>query len=236
MPFLPLHDLNRVRNIQFQRVTVGLIGLCVIVFLWQLTLGEDDFTRAILSYGSIPAALFDHVVRPPQISRGPDEMTLITSLFLHGGWSHLIFNMLFLWVFGDNVEDAIGHLRFLAFFLLCGAIAQFTDAMMDRGVMIPTIGASGAISGVLGAYFILYPRARLLVLALSFLPLRIPAWVAILGWLGQDLYFGLLGGNAAGGVAWWAHIGGFAAGALLIIPVRRRRVEPFGHDRGPWTD
>ncbi len=234
MPFLPLHDLNRVRNIQFQRVTVGLIALCVIVFLWQLTLSEDDLARAIFSYGSIPAALFDRIPRPPQIASVPDEMTLITSLFLHGGWPHLIFNMLFLWVFGDNVEDAMGHFRFLAFFLLCGAIAQFTDAAVDRGAVIPTIGASGAISGVLGAYFMLYPRARLLVLALSFFPLRIPAWVAILGWLGQDLYFGFLGGAGAEGVAWWAHIGGFAAGALLIIPFRRDGVELFGHARGPW--
>ena len=234
MPFLPLHDLNRVRKIQFQRVTVGLIALSVIVFLWQLTLSEDEFTRAILSYGSIPAALFDRVARPPQIARVADEMTLITSLFLHGGWPHLIFNMLFLWVFGDNVEDAMGHFRFLAFFLLCGAIAQFTDAAVDRGALIPTIGASGAISGVLGAYFMLYPRARLLVLALSFLPLRIPAWIAILGWLGQDLYFGFLGGAGAEGVAWWAHIGGFAAGAFLIIPFRRDGIELFGHARGPW--
>ncbi len=236
MPFLPLHDLNRVRNIQFQRVTVGLIALCVIVFLWQLTLSEHDFTRAIFSYGSIPAALFDRVSRPPQIARVPDEMTLITSLFLHGGWPHLIFNMLFLWVFGDNVEDAMGHFRFLAFFLLCGAIAQFTDAAVDRGALIPTIGASGAISGVLGAYIMLYPRARLLVLALSFFPLRIPAWVAILGWLGQDLYFGFLGGAGTEGVAWWAHIGGFAAGAFLIIPFRRDGVELFGRDRGPWDE
>ena len=234
MPFLPLHDSNRVRNIQFQLVTVGLIALCVIVFLWQMTLSEDDLTRAIYSYGSIPATLFDRVSRPPQITRVPDEMTLLTSLFLHGGWPHLIFNMLFLWVFGDNVEDAMGHFRFLAFFLLCGAIAQFTDAAVDRGALIPTIGASGAISGVLGAYIMLYPRARLLVLVLSFFPLRIPAWVAILGWLGQDLYFGFLGGAGTEGVAWWAHIGGFAAGAILIIPFRRDGVELFGQKRGPW--
>ncbi len=234
MPFLPLHDLNQIRHIRFQRVTVGLILLCIAVFLWQLTLSEVDGVRAIFAYGSVPAALFDRVARPPEFARVPDGLTLITSLFLHGGWMHLIFNMLFLWVFGDNVEDAMGHFRFLAFFLLCGAIAQFTDAAIDRAAVVPTIGASGAISGVLGAYVMLHPRARLLVLALSILPMRLPAWIAILAWFTQDLFFGLVGGEAAEGVAWWAHIGGFIAGAVLIIPFRRDGVKLFGHRPGPW--
>ena len=165
-----------------------------------------------------------------QLDNGAPLYTLVTSMFLHGGWLHLLGNMLFLWVFGDNIEGAMGTVRFAAFYLLCGLAAAAAQVATDPGSTTPVVGASGAIAGVLGAYARLYPRARvktLVFLGIFVTVIAIPAWVLLGVWFGLQLLSGLpqlgrLGGN--GGVAFWAHIGGFVAGLLLIGPMHNPRL------------
>jgi membrane associated rhomboid family serine protease len=149
----------------------------------------------------------------------PPVLTLVTSVFLHGSLLHLLGNMLFLWVFGDNVEDAMGHGRFLAFFLLCGAAASFAHALVDPESIRPLIGASGAVSGVVAAYLILYPRVKVWGLFLKGIPLKVPAYGAIGFWIALQIIAAFFGGDEA--VGWFAHLGGFAAGAALVFPMRR---------------
>ena len=151
--------------------------------------------------------------------------TLLTYMFLHGGLLHLAGNMLFLWVFGDNIEDAMGHRRFVAFFLLGGVVAGLAQALVEPGARVPIIGASGAIAAVLGAYLVLHPRAKILVPILIF-PVYLPAVLPLLFWIGFQVFTAMSGGG--GGVAWWAHIGGFVAGALLIVPFRHNSIPLFG--------
>ena len=167
---IPLHDQNPTRRFPF--VTIALIAVCVLAFLWQVGLGERALHREILGLGAIPALLTGDARLPPELYQVPAAVTLITSLFLHGGWFHLIGNMLYLWVFGNNIEDVLGHFRFTAFYLLCGVLATFAHVLNDPASQIPLIGASGAISGVLGAYIILYPHARVLTL----IPIFIIFW------------------------------------------------------------
>ena len=147
--------------------------------------------------------------------------TLFSYQFLHGGWQHLIFNMLFLWVFGDNIEDAVGHTRFIIYFLVCGVIGGLVHCFVNPSSLSPTIGASGAIAGVLGGYLLLYPRARLLVLAFGFIPVRLPALLVIGAFFTQDLLWGITGSSASQGVAVWAHIGGFVSGFIIIFLLRK---------------
>ncbi|MBM3559832.1 MAG: rhomboid family intramembrane serine protease, partial [Alphaproteobacteria bacterium] len=156
-------------------------------------------------------------------------LTLVTYQFLHGGFLHLLFNMLFVWVFADNVEDALGHGRFLLFWLVCGGIAGLAHAAVEPVSEVPMIGASGAVSGILGAYAVLYPRARILVLAFGVVPIRLPALLTILAWFLQDLLWATTGASGHEDVALWAHIGGFVAGAILVRPFRWRPVPA-----GPW--
>src|SRR5215470_4876303 len=159
-------------------VTIGIIVLCALVFLWQQTLHEPSATMAVYSYGVIPAALFHNGTLPPDIARIPPELTILTSMFMHGGWMHIIGNMLYLWIFGNNIEDVLGHVRFVLFYLLCGTAAALAQSLADTHSEIPMIGASGAIAGVLGAYLVLFPRAHVLVLIpLGFFTqlLRLPA-------------------------------------------------------------
>lgn len=155
----------------------------------------------------------------------PEWYTLLSMQFLHGGWLHLIGNMLFLWVFGNNIEDSMGHLRFLVFYLTCGVLAALTHIWMDPASPIPTVGASGAISGVLGAYLLLYPRARVwmaLPIIIYIYRFSLPAWVFLIYWIGIQLVSGMADQAGGGGVAFWAHVGGFVAG-LLLIPFFRRK-------------
>ncbi|NQV54822.1 MAG: rhomboid family intramembrane serine protease [Rhodospirillales bacterium] len=224
MAILPLRDDIDLKVINFQYVTVGIIITCVAVFLWQLSLGPEQ-EKAIYQFGTIPAVLFGTVKMPSELAIIPSFLTLFTSVFFHGGWMHLIFNMLFLWVFGDNVEDSMGHLKYLLFFLVCGALAALTHAILESGSTTPLIGASGAISGVLGAYLVLHPKARLLVLFMNIIPLRLPAAVVLIGWIG--LQFWSLSSGDKSNTAWWAHIGGFALGMILIVFFRRKSVPLF---------
>ncbi len=217
---IPLHDQNPTRRFPF--VTIALIVICVLAFLWQVGLGDRALHREILGLGAIPALLTGDARLPPELYQVPAAITLITSLFLHGGWFHLIGNMLYLWVFGNNIEDVLGHFRFTAFYLLCGVLATFAHVLNDPASQIPLIGASGAISGVLGAYIILYPHARVLTLIpifIIFWTVRLPAWLLLAIWFGMQLF----NAHAAGGgdgVAYWAHIGGFVAGIPLLFLFR----------------
>jgi membrane associated rhomboid family serine protease len=223
---IPLHDDNPTELRPW--LTGSLIAVCVAVFLWQLSLGPAQ-ERAILALGVIPAVLFDLRQLAPGLALVPPEATLITSMFLHGGWMHIIGNMLYLWIFGNNVEDAMGHLRFIVFYAVCGLAAAFAQALPNPDSTIPMIGASGAISGVLGAYLLLYPHARVLVgIPLGFIlhTMTLKAgWVLGFWFLLQSINALTAGGSP--GVAWHAHLGGFVAGLLLVPLFRRRGVRLF---------
>jgi membrane associated rhomboid family serine protease len=223
---IPLRDENPVRSVPW--VTWALLASCVLVFLWQISLGPPHFNRLIFGLGVIPAVLFGHAYLPPEIALVPPAATIFTSMFLHGGWLHLAGNMLYLWIFGDNVEDRLGRLRFLCFYLLCGVAAVFAQALPAPETRVPMVGASGAISGVLGAYLLLFPRARVLVLVpFGFIlkVVRMPAvWVLGL-WFAIQLLASLVAPQGEGGIAFRAHLGGFIAGLALVhvfLPRRRR--------------
>jgi len=224
---IPLRDDNPTERPPV--FTVLLIAACVLVFLWQLSLGKAQ-QRAILALGVIPSVLFGEKQLSPELALVPPELTILTSMFLHGGWMHLIGNMLYLWVFGNNVEDAMGHLRFLVFYVLCGAAAVFAQALPNPASTIPMIGASGAISGVLGAYLLLYPHARVLVgIPLGFVihTARLPALWVLGFWFVLQVVNTLLAAKGQGGVAWGAHLGGFVAGMALLPLFKRRGVRLF---------
>ena len=227
--FLPIHDKNPLRIVAFQLVTISIMLLCIGAFLWQLGLPQQAETQAVYAYGLVPSVLFNVNLLPAELNALPSELTLFSYMFLHGGWMHLLGNMLFLWVFGDNIEDSMGHLRFVVFYLACGLAAGLTHALMDPGSQIPLIGASGAIAGLLGAYLVLHPRVKVLVLVFSRIPLHLPAYLLILAWI-LFQFFSVWNTSDGDNIAWWAHIGGFIAGMILIIPMRYKRVPLF--DRG----
>ena len=213
---IPLHDDNptRIKPV----VTIILIVLCVLVFLWQSSLGPR-FEQALFSLGAIPAVIFGSKLLPAQLEIVPPWATVFTSMFMHGGWLHLIGNMLYLWIFGNNVEDAMGHVRFVVFYILCGVIAFFAQSLPAPESTVPMVGASGAISGVLGAYLLLYPRARVLVvipLGLFLYTTRLAAGWVLAFWFILQLISSALTATQQGGVAFGAHIGGFAGGMALI--------------------
>jgi membrane associated rhomboid family serine protease len=229
---IPLHDDNPTEIPPY--LTLGLIVACALVFLWQLSLGENT-DLAVYSLGAIPAVVLGHATLAPEISLLPPWTTVLTSMFLHGGWMHLLGNMLYLWIFGNNVEDAMGHVRFIVFYLLCGTAAVFAQALPNPESTVPMIGASGAISSVLGAYLMLFPHARVLValpLGLVLYTVRLrAAWV--LGfWFVLQLVSSLVTAEEeGGGVAWGAHLGGFIAGMLLVLVFRRRGIPLFAPAR-----
>ncbi len=228
MPFIPLHDKNPRVTIGLPWVTWGLIAACILVYLWQNSLGEAAAQRAAFSLGMVPAVLLGDAQLQPGLALVPEWATLVTYQFLHGDLLHLVFNLAFLWVFGDNIEDAMGHARFPVFYLLCGALAALAHGLADPGARIPVIGASGAISGVLGAYLLLHPTAKILVPVILFIPFYLPAYLLLILWIGFQVYSATLPGAAASGVAWWAHIGGFVAGIALIPLFRHRTVVSSG--------
>ncbi|GAB4515117.1 MAG: rhomboid family intramembrane serine protease [Sulfuricaulis sp.] len=214
-------------------LTIVFIVACSLVFLWQLSLGAN-FQAAVFSLGVIPATLLGGQSLPPELALVPPGITVFTSMFLHGGWMHLIGNMLYLWIFGNNVEDAMGHVRFVIFYLLCGVAAVFAQALPNAESTIPMIGASGAISGVLGAYLLLYPRAHVLVLIpLGFYmrTMQLPAMVVLGFWFVLQLVNSALADPGKGGVAFGAHIGGFVAGMVLLPLFKYRHVRLFAPSR-----
>jgi membrane associated rhomboid family serine protease len=231
--FIPISDDNTLRSIRFQWVTAALIAANILVFALE-ALGEGAGVQAtIASFALIPSELFQVQVfggsAPPEGGlQVPEWITLISYQFLHGGFLHLLSNMLFLWVFGDNVEDALGHLKFLVFYLLCGIAGGLAHAAFMPASPYPLIGASGSVAGVIAAYLMLHPRVRVWVLAFRFLPLRVAA-VWVLGfWALTQLVMVVIA--PVDGVAWWAHVGGMAAGAVLVLFMRRPGVPLF--DRG----
>ena len=202
--FFPLKDENPLKIIPYQFVTVSLIAVCVLVFLWQLTLNEDETQRLMLSYAINPAAVFGKASLPDYAPL-PAELTIFTSIFLHVGWIHLIANLVYLWVFGDNVEDSMGHIMYLGFFLVCGIAGGVLHAAVRSDYIIPTLGASGAVSVVLGAYLMLHPRVRVLALVFHVYPVYLPAYIVLGGWIALQVIMAVFDATL-GGVAWWAHI------------------------------
>jgi membrane associated rhomboid family serine protease len=254
---IPVHDVLPVRRTPW--VTYALIAVNFIVFLLTPAAQTTGVQSSSLSqvcrqeafyerYAAVPRELVHNQtpaeVPTGQVTRGPQgpgcliappsyhkipALSVLYSMFLHGGWLHLLGNMLFLWVFGNNVEDRLGRLRFALFYLFCGYLAAYGFALVNSGSVEPLIGASGAVSGVLGAYLVLYPRARVwsLVPFLLFVPLRLPAWLVLGLWfLLQWVYSAGVAVSSAGSVAYPAHVVGFVVGALLALPLRRpgRRV------------
>ena len=229
---IPLRDDNPSGTPQI--VTIAFIATCVLVFLWQLSFGAQGGQRIVYALGVVPASLLGQGQLPAELSLVPPWMTMFTSMFMHGGWMHLIGNMLYLWIFGDNVEDSMGHGRFVVFYLLCGVAAVLAQALPDPSSTIPMVGASGAISGVLGAYLLLYPHARVLVVipfGFYFHPMRIPAGLVLVLWFGLQLLSNVMAQPGQGGVAFRAHIGGFVAGMILIALFKQRQFRL----RLPWT-
>ena len=216
---IPLRDANPSSRTPW--VTFLLIGLNTLAFLYEVVLPESRLRQLIFTMGMVPARV---TVFPadPAITFGDAFLPLFSSMFLHGGWLHLIGNMWFLWIFGDNIEDRLGHLRYLLFYLVCGLGAGVAHTLFNLNSTMPTIGASGAVAGVLGGYLLLYPHARVLTLIPAFFlyMVELPAYIVLALWFVIQLFSGTasLGARdaSAGGVAWWAHIGGFLLGLALV--------------------
>lgn len=231
---IPLHDDNPTQITPI--VTMTFIGICVAVFLYQVNLPQEPAELFAFQYGAIPSVIFGHASLPEEARVGfPATLTLVTSMFLHGGWMHLLGNMLYLWIFGNNIEDVMGHAKFVVFYILSGILAALSHALTDPSSQIPMVGASGAISAVLGAYVLLFPRAHVLVLLPGIGMTRVAAGIVLGMWfLTQLISGGMSVGASGGGVAFFAHIGGFIAGMALIGLFKRRDVRFFSPGRSMW--
>jgi membrane associated rhomboid family serine protease len=211
----PIRDHNPSGRTPY--VTIALIAVNIAVFFWYFTtMGEAQINALLNQWGLVPARLM----------AGQGFETLLTHMFLHGGWMHLGGNMLFLWIFGDNLEDEMGHFWFLLFYLASGLAAAALQAGADLHSEIPMVGASGAIAGVMGGYLLLHPKARvdvLFIFVIFFRIFPIPAWIVLGLWLGIQVFSGVSTPSAEGGVAYWAHVGGFAGGLILTLPFWLRR-------------
>jgi len=226
--FIPLHDANRLRHIRHQYMTLAIIGLNVVAYLLTSSAGIEFSQAAAYGLGYIPSVNYNLAILPPELAMVPPSLTYITYAFVHNDLLHLGGNMLFLWVFGDNVEDALGHLRFLIFYLACTVAGAVAHGMVMPWSQMPLIGASGAVAGVVSAYFLLHPKVKLWVLMFARIPLRLPAYLVLATWIATQFLMILF--DTEGMISWAAHIGGIIAGAVLIIPLRRRGVPLF--DRG----
>ncbi len=233
--FVPIRDENRLRSITYQYVTVGLIAINIAVFVGlQLPdlLQSDICGQMVVAklFGVVPVEIFGTQATldgcsVPSFAWIPEPLTLISYQFLHGDVLHLLGNMLFLWVFGDNVEDALGHVKFLIFYLLCGIAGGLAHVFMTADPSAPLIGASAAIAGVVAAYLVLHPNVSVWVLVFRFFPLKIRAFWVLGAWVLMNVAFAILPVDPQ--VAWWAHVGGIVTGALLVLVLRRRGVPLF---------
>ena len=220
--FIPLHDANALKHIRVPYVTFGIIAINCLIYLFTTVATEDFVTAATIGLGYIPVTMFEDVIRPPTMDIVPGYATYITYAFLHADFWHLAGNMLFLWVFGDNVEDALGHFRFALFYVACAVAGAFVHGLVVPDSHAPLIGASGAVAGIVAAYLILHPRVKVWVLALGRVPLRLPAWILLALWvLFQFFMLAVMGEDE---VSWAAHVGGILAGAILVVLLRRRNV------------
>ena len=220
---IPLRDTIPSRSVPI--VNYLLIVVNALVFFYELTLGAD-LPYFITRYGIVPARFFNPQLFGADLF-GAAVLPLITFMFLHGGWFHFIGNMLYLWIFGDNVEDRVGHFRYLMFYVICGLASGLAQLFIYPSSPLPIVGASGAIAGVMGGYLLLYPFARVVTLFFFFFFVQIVE-VPALFFLGFWFVFQFLSGSFSlagegGGVAWWAHIGGFVCGALLVFPLLKKR-------------
>jgi membrane associated rhomboid family serine protease len=208
-----------------------LIGLNLLIFFFEATLDRRSFNLLLGQFGMVPSHLAALLAGSPRYSLLEVVLPFFTSMFLHGSWLHVIVNVWFLYIFGDNVEDYLGHFKYLVFYLLTGLIAMSTQVVVNFHSSLPTVGASGAIAGVLGAYFVAYPRARVLTwfFELLILVIWVPAWVILGYWFLFNFVSGTqtmlaVHGQNMGGVAFWAHVGGFVSGALLVKVFGERRL------------
>src|SRR5207249_4718260 len=218
---IPLRDVIPSRTTPY--ITVTIILLNAVAWLFEISLQQNDLNQFLYVYGVVPAQF--------------TWPTLITSMFLHGGWMHVIGNMWYLWIFGDNVEDRLGHAGYIIFYLLCGIVAAFGQIVIDPTSTLPTIGASGAIAGVMGAYFVLYPRSRVLTLVPLILwweMFELPAIVLLGFWFLMQLFSAAgsiavtAGSHGSGGVAFMAHVAGFVFGGVVVLALRQRPPRPWG--------
>jgi len=231
---IPLKDMSPRRSVPL--MTILLIIANVLVFFYQIGLTPRAGDAFIMTYGLVPAKIQMALAGSPHVTIGDALVPLFTCMFLHGGWLHILGNMWFLWIFGGNVEDRLGPLTFLLFYLVCGIASGITQAVFSWGSHIPSVGASGAISGVLGAYIVFFPYARILTLVplfIFFFTARIPAMIFIGLWFVVQFLSGVgtlgaTGAAASGGVAWWAHIGGFVLGVVLAGLVKGRPADIYG--------
>jgi len=231
--FVPLHDENTLKSIRFQFVTIALIVINVAVYVVSELNGVEQ--AVIAGFALVPKELFSTSLLPVETPDAlktfmvPERLTVLSYMFFHADVFHLAGNMLFLWVFGDNVEDAMGHVKFLIFYLACGVFAGMTHAWLTPDSDSPLIGASGAVAGVIAAYLMLHPRVRVWVLALKAIPLRISAAFALGLWILYQITMIALQmvGAELGQIAWGAHIGGLIAGAVLVVFFRRSGVPLF---------
>jgi rhomboid family protein len=214
---IPLRDVIPSRTTPY--ITITIIAINALTWLFELSLSRETLDAFLKLYGIVPAYF--------------QPATLITSMFLHGSWSHVIGNMWYLWIFGDNVEDRVGHGRFIVFYLLCGIIAAGAQILVDANSTLPTIGASGAIAGVMGAYFVLYPQSRVLTLLpwIFIQVVEMPAIVLLGFWFLMQLFsagaIAVTASTHGGGVAFMAHVAGFAAGVLGIFVFRKKQLDPW---------
>ena len=238
---IPLKDDNPTNTKPI--VSYGIIGFCVLIFIAQLGLSADELRDFVYSYGLIPSVLMGIDQLPTDIYRISPIGTIFTSMFMHGGWMHLIGNMLYLWIFADNIEDDLGTLNFVIFYFVSGIGAAMSQVLMDVNSQIPMIGASGAIGGVLGAYLINYPNARVLVLIpLGFFSqlVKIRSLYVLGFWFILQFINSFLNSSSGGGVAYAAHIGGFITGIVLILFFNKRnkkksyKVKVNKTNKGPW--
>ena len=235
MFFFPLFDDNPSRRTPW--IAWAIIAICVLVFFWQQSLPPQSERLAFYQFGFVPAHASGAALLPPEIVVIPAWATVVTAMFLHGGWMHIGGNMLYLWIFGDNVEDSMGPIKFVIFYLLCGGAAALAQFAIDPASRVPMVGASGGIAGILGAYLVLHPRAaiRTFILIVIFVRfINLPAWLVLGFWIGGQFLAvpGALSG-ADGGVAYFAHIGGFIAGMVLIPFFKRADIPLFGADDKP---
>lgn len=231
---IPISDDNPVRHPPF--ITWAIIAGCVAGYVWQASAPNAVQQAQVLRMAFIPAALFEPGSYVPAAGALSPYATLVTALFLHGGLLHLGGNMLYLWIFGNNVEDAMGHIRFVFFYAICGAAASLAQGLVQPDSMVPVLGASGAISGVLAAYVLIYPRARVTVivpLGILLYPMKISAFYVVGFWFLLQLLSAAFSNSADPGVAWWAHVGGFGAG-LILTPFLSQFPLLGRLHRGPW--
>jgi membrane associated rhomboid family serine protease len=228
--FMPLKDDTPLHVIRFQYVTLFIILLNVSIYLLTGPLaGEQALALIQTGFGVVPSELLDLSRVPnPEFNPVSEPITLLTYMFLHGGWLHLLGNMAFLWVFADNVEDAFGPVLFTVFYVVCGTAAAGFHVLLNQSSHAPLVGASGAVSGVMAAYLLLYPKARVWILLFMRVPMPVPAWAALGGWIAWQCVGLFLPQQAGGTVAFWAHIGGFVAGLLIAAILRMR---PFVQNR-----